>query len=79
MTRVIYHIVEHDGGWAYRVDGVYSETFPSHDSARAAAERAAREQRLAGETVGITWEDESGRWQSELSDGADRPDTAVEG
>ena len=29
MTKIIYEVVEHDGGWAYRVDGVYSETFPS--------------------------------------------------
>jgi hypothetical protein len=50
MTKVIYEIVEHDGGWAYRVDGVFSETFPSHDMAREAAERAAKEQILPGET-----------------------------
>ena len=36
MAKVTYEIVEHDGGWAYRVDGVYSETFPSHDLARRA-------------------------------------------
>jgi hypothetical protein len=24
MTKVVYEIVEHDGGWSYRVDGVYS-------------------------------------------------------
>ena len=46
MTGVIYEIIEHDGGWAYRVDGVLSETFPSHDAARRAAERAAEEQRV---------------------------------
>ncbi len=44
MTRITYEIVEHDGGWAYRVDGAFSETFPSHDLARRAAELAAREQ-----------------------------------
>ncbi len=27
MTKITYEIVEHDGGWAYRVDGVFSETF----------------------------------------------------
>jgi hypothetical protein len=27
MAHVIYEIVEHDGGWAYRVDGVLSEIF----------------------------------------------------
>jgi len=32
MIGVIYEIIEHDGGWAYRVDGVLSETFPSHDA-----------------------------------------------
>jgi hypothetical protein len=27
MTKVVYEIVEHDGGWAYRVvDGVYSRS-----------------------------------------------------
>ena len=44
MTKITYEIVEHDGGWAYRVDGVYSEPFASHEMARKAAERAAREQ-----------------------------------
>src|ERR1700730_2684091 len=43
MTRIIYEVVEHDGGWAYQVDGVFSETFPSHDLTRKAADRAAKE------------------------------------
>ncbi len=79
MSHVIYEIVEHDGGWAYRVDGVYSETFASHDAARKAAERAAREQRAPGETRAITWEDEKGRWHKEVDEGNDRPETEVEG
>jgi hypothetical protein len=79
MSEIIYHIVEHDGGWAYRVDGVYSETFATHHAARAAAERAAGEQRVAGDTVGISWEDETGRWRDEVSEGDDRPMTDVEG
>jgi hypothetical protein len=29
MNKVTYEIVEHDGGWAYRVNGVFSEPFPS--------------------------------------------------
>ena len=37
MSRVIYEVVEHDGGWAYRAGGVYSETFSTHDLARQAA------------------------------------------
>jgi hypothetical protein len=48
MTKITYEIVEHDGGWASRVDGVFSETFPSHDMARRAAERAAKEQVAPG-------------------------------
>ena len=79
MSRIVYHIVEHDGGWAYRADGVYSETFPTHDAARAAARRAAGEQRVSGETVGITWEDENGNWREEVDEGDDRPITEVEG
>ena len=79
MSHVTYEIVEHDGGWAYRVDGVYSETFPTHDAARRAAERAAGEQRVPGETVGITYEDAQGRWHGEVDEGDDRPVTDVDG
>ena len=79
MTVVTYEIVEHDGGWAYRVGGVYSETFRSHDAARAAARRAAGEQRVSGDEVGISWEDEAGHWHNEIADGRDRPETEVEG
>jgi Uncharacterized protein conserved in bacteria (DUF2188) len=79
MTRIIYEVVEHDGGWAYRVDGVFSETFPSHEMARRAAERAAREQAVPGATTGISYEDKDGRWHDEVSRGDDRPDTEVQG
>jgi thioredoxin reductase (NADPH) len=79
MTKITYEIVEHDGGWAYRVDGVYSEPFPSHDEARRAAERAAKEQIVPGDTTGISYEDKQGRWHDELSKGTDRPETEVEG
>ncbi|MGO8917869.1 MAG: hypothetical protein ACLQJR_18355 [Stellaceae bacterium] len=79
MTKITYEIVEHDGGWAYRVGDVYSETFPSHDLARKAAERAAHEQVVAGETTGISYEDKRGRWHDEVARGDDRPETAVEG
>jgi hypothetical protein len=79
MSKVVYEVVEHDGGWAYKVDGVFSEAFPSHGEARAAAERAAREQVVAGETTGISYEDKNGRWHDEVSKGTDRPETEVEG
>jgi hypothetical protein len=75
--KVTYHIVEHDGGWAYRLGDVYSETFPSHDAALKAAHRAAREQQRPGETTGITWEDAQGEWHEELARGDDRPQVDV--
>ncbi|HTI67955.1 MAG TPA: DUF2188 domain-containing protein [Caulobacteraceae bacterium] len=79
MTAVKYEIVEHDGGWAYRVGGTYSETFPSHDAALHAAGRAAVEQARPGETTGIEYEDEKGRWHAEVAAGDDRPEAEVEG
>jgi hypothetical protein len=78
MTDVVYHVVEHDGGWAYQVDGTYSETFPTHEAAHNAAARAAKEQRRPGETEGIVYEDKSGRWREEVSSGDDRPETSVD-
>jgi hypothetical protein len=77
MTKITYEIVEHDGGWAYRLDGVFSETFRSHDMARKAAEQAAKEQIVTGETTPISYEDKNGRWHDELSAGKDRPETDV--
>jgi hypothetical protein len=79
MTKVTYHIVRHEDGWAYKVDGSFSETFPTHDDARAAAKRAAIEQRASGETTAISWEDKNGKWHEELALGGDRPETEVEG
>ena len=77
MTDVKYQVVEHDGGWAYKLGDVFSETFPSHDAAFAAAKRAAAEQERPGETAGIVYEDEKGQWHEEIADGADRPHTSV--
>jgi hypothetical protein len=79
MTKITYHIVEHDGGWAYKLGDVFSETFRTHDLALAAARRAAEEQRAPGETTTISWEDRNGRWHEENSAGTDRPETEVEG
>jgi len=79
MTKITYEIVEHDGGWAYRVDGVFSETFPSHDMARQAAERVAKEQIVPGAATEILYEDKEGHWHDELSKGDDRPETDVKG
>jgi hypothetical protein len=79
MSKLTYEIVEHDGGWAYKVGATFSETFPSHDAARGAAERAAREQSVAGDTTGISYEDTQGQWRDEVDSGTDRPQTDVEG
>jgi hypothetical protein len=76
---LVYEVVEHDGGWAYRVDGVYSETFRTHDDARRAAERAAKEQTAPDQATAISYEDAQGRWHDELAAGDDRPSTEVEG
>jgi hypothetical protein len=78
MTETHYKIVEHDGGWAYTSQGVFSETYPTHDAAEAAARRAAAEQRVPGPQEAIEYQDEQGRWHSELASGNDRPDADVE-
>ena len=33
MARIHYKVVQHDGGWAYTADGVFSEPFATHDQA----------------------------------------------
>ena len=79
MPHVTYKIVEHDGGWAYTVNGVFSEPFPTRAKALAAARRAAAEQRVPGRTEVIEYETENGQWRSETAAGNDRPETEVEG
>jgi len=78
MAEVTYHLVEHDGGWAYKAEGTFSETFRTRQAAHDAAVRAAGEQRVAGETVGIVYEDDTGRWRSEVEAGNARPYTRVD-
>jgi hypothetical protein len=78
MSHVTYRIVRHDEGWAYTVDGVFSEPFPTHDAALKAAREAAAEQRIPGHTEVIEYEDASGKWHTETARGSDRPDTSVE-
>jgi hypothetical protein len=78
MSHVTYKIVPHDGGWAYSVDGAFSESFASHAAALAAARRAAAEQRVPGRTEAIEYETADGKWHSETAEGRDRPETDVE-
>ncbi len=77
MTKIVYEIIPHDGGWAFKLDGTISHSYLTHDAAYDAAKRVAMEQRRPGETVGISWEDERGRWHDELSSGDDRPEVDI--
>jgi len=78
MAHVTYKVVRHEDGWAYTVDGVFSESFPTHALALSAARRAAAEQRVPGNTETIEYEDANGQWHVERALGGDRPDTDVE-
>lgn len=73
MATVHYRIVQHDGGWAYKLGDVFSEAFRTHDAALIAARRVAREQERPGETRAILWEDGEGKWHEETAHGDDRP------
>ena len=77
MERVTYRVVEHDGGWAYKLGDVFSETFPTHDLAAQAARAVAEEQRVPGEVAYIQYQDESGNWREEVARGNDRPEPDV--
>ncbi len=74
---VIYEIVEHDGGWAYKVNGAFSEAFSSHAEALAAARAAAEEQEIPGQSETIEYEDDKGKWHTENASGRDRPHTRI--
>jgi len=75
---VRYEIVEHDGGYAYKVGDVYSETYPTHDAALEAAQQAAERQKTAGSSESIQYQDPEGDWHEEVARGDDRPETEVE-
>ena len=77
MSQVTYTIVEHDGGWAYKVGAVFSEPFATHALATAAATRAAKEQQVPGNTEVIQFEDSKGEWHEETAAGGDRPTTQI--
>ncbi len=79
MARVHYKVVPHDGGWAYMLKGAFSEPYVTRQDALAAAQKVAAEQRTPGDTTDIEYEDESGAWHVEHSEGTDRPDADVVG
>ncbi|MDB5561636.1 MAG: hypothetical protein JWN11_1054 [Hyphomicrobiales bacterium] len=74
---VHYHIVQHDGGWAYKLGDVFSETFRTREDATRAAHAVAAEQMRPGETHAILYEDADGKWHEELARGNDRPEADV--
>ena len=76
-SDVTYEVVQHDGGWAYKVNGAFSEPFPTHADAVAAAQSAATEQELPGDAETIEYEDDKGEWHSEMVSGRDRPHAVV--
>ncbi|WP_454286439.1 DUF2188 domain-containing protein [Rhizobium arsenicireducens] len=77
MTKVAYEIVPHDGGWAYKLGDVFSESFASHDEALEAARIVMQEQQVGDEPVKISYQDEKGKWHYEYSDGGDRPEVEI--
>jgi len=77
-ARVVYKIVEHDGGWAYKVGDVFSETHPTRREAEIAAENAAAAHEMQGDDTIIEYQDEQGRWHEEIEPGNDRPEADVD-
>ena len=77
MDKITYRVVEHDGGWAYKLGDVFSESFPTHDEAARAAKAVAAEQQIPGEVAYIEYQDASGAWREEVAQGNDRPEPEV--
>lgn len=77
MTRIVYEIVAHDGGWAYKLDDVFSETYGTKEEATAAAHDAAARQEIPGPSEAIQYQDEDGNWHEEQASGLDRPEVEV--
>lgn len=77
MARFHYKIVQHDGGWAYTLDGAYSEAFTSRAEAMKAVKRVVAEQHAQGEPTVIEYQDDQGEWHTENSEGNDPTDVDV--
>jgi hypothetical protein len=77
MVHIHYRVVEHDGGWAYKLGDVFSEPFRTRAAALRAAHRAAAEQRVPGDSTLIEFQDEQGKWHVEKSEADDRPEADV--
>jgi hypothetical protein len=77
MATIHYKVVQHDGGWAYKLGDVFSEPFPNHAAALKAAHRVAAEQHVPGDTRYIEYQTADGVWHTELAYGIDRPEADV--
>jgi hypothetical protein len=77
MPQVTYQVIQHDGGWAYKMGSTISETYPTRVLAHTAAARAAGEQKTPGEDEAVAYEDSSGEWREEEARGGDRPAAGV--
>lgn len=69
--KITYHVAQHDGGYAYRLDNVWSEPFATHQQALKAAKAAAERQHLEGRDAEITYQAADGTWRSEHALGGD--------
>jgi hypothetical protein len=78
VSKIVYDIVQHDGGWAYRVGKVLSEPFATRELAHQAAQRAADRQRGGVDAHDIEYEDSNYHWHQELARGGAGPDTEVD-
>ena len=78
MSTAHYKIVPHDGGFAYTLNGSFSETYHTRETALKAARRAAHEQRVPGETGLIQYQTADGVWHTENALGIDRPEADVQ-
>ena len=67
MSKLTYEIVEVEGGFAYRVGDATSETFPSRDDARAAADEAAKRVQSDVDKAAASDEGDARRWHDEMS------------
>lgn len=78
MTKILYEFVKHDGGWAYKLLDVVSETCSTKGLAVAAANEAAARQEMSGPSETIEYQDADGKWHQEEASGLDRPEAAVD-
>ncbi len=75
--HLTYHVAPHDDGWAYRLEDVWSEPFPTFEEAQAAAQEAAERQHQGGRSAEIVYQTADGSWRRESVKPSDQPDVSV--